>query len=445
MSFNDLSPAYKEMVMKLALTMTKDEIFQRSKNIMRNQTSKSSTKSRDSDAEHSSSSRISSVLRATKKSLSKWGSRSASTGYSIGQVKNDKVDTSLPVRNIKVKSSPTVPTIVKLAPPVGTRSTERKPTPAVEAPPARSVKVPPRLSQYVPTCSDCTYDTENCSHKCYCSVSDYQSQTDYSDAEKCYCSLERVKASGAPVYRIRLDSDTDTSHNSSVNAAQYHGNHSKPSKNRHNYARKTTSLTSWSALSGAESPLTAWRRNTSNLNSVKTATSMTSSASSRLTPANASFIRRKSLSSYLSDTSLDSDVMAMTEPVHRFTPNTKNSFAKQPEILRRKSRSSHLSSETELESMRTTSSGGSSFIRVPPPPPPLGYKSSPESIGSNGYQSYDSTGSSGGRNGRHFSLENLSSARDRRNSNSSSDNSSRANKKVSIFNHPVTIERAMID
>lgn len=436
MSFNDLSPAYKEMVMKLALTMTKDEIFQRSKNIMRNQSSKSSSRSRDSDAEHSSSSRISSVLRATKKSLSKWGSRSASSGYSISSIKSDKIDSMLPVRNTKGKPTPVTPTIVKLTQPTAVRNVKPEPK-EEETPQGRKSKAAPRLS--VPSCSDCTYDTEDYSHKCYCSVSDYQSQTDYSDAEKCYCSLQRVKAGGAPVYRIRLDSDTDTSHNSS-NITQYHMNNSKPSKNRQNYARKTTSLTSWSALSGAESPLTAWRRNTSNLNSIKTAASMTSTTSSRLTPANASFIRRKSLSSYLSDTSLDSDVMAMTEPMHRFTPNTKNSFARQPGILRRKSRSSHLSSETELESMMTTSSGGSSFIRVPPPPPALSYKSSPESIGSTGYQSYDSTGSSGGRNGRHFSLENLSSGRDRRNSNSSSDNSSRANKKVSILNNKQQLE-----
>ena len=39
MSFNDLTPAYKEMLMKLALTLSKDEMFQRSKNIMRHQTS----------------------------------------------------------------------------------------------------------------------------------------------------------------------------------------------------------------------------------------------------------------------------------------------------------------------------------------------------------------------------------------------------------------------
>lgn len=124
MSFNDLSPAYKEMVMKLALTLSKDEIFQRSKNIMRqNPNNKSKSRSSagklvagkssssnvaDSDAEHStSSSRISSVLRATKKSFSKWGSRSASTGYSVTSkedkhepllLKNTRLNVSEPIK-----------------------------------------------------------------------------------------------------------------------------------------------------------------------------------------------------------------------------------------------------------------------------------------------------------------------------------------------------------
>ena len=433
MSFNDLSPTYKEMVMKLAVTMSKDEMFERSQNIMRNQSNNSnnskapSSKARDSDAEHSSSSRISSVLRATKKSFSKWSSRSGN-GYSVA-AKPSKVDISLPIRNIKVKSSATVPTIVKMG---DAKKKDQLKTPL----PTRSSTVSPvnanlkatHPPEYSP-CAECIYDNESCSHKCYCSVSDYQSQTDYSDAEKCYCSLQRVKSSGAPVYQIRLDSDTDTSLNSSVNVAR--SGYNKPSKNRQNYARKTASLTSWSALSGAESPLTAWRRNTSNLhNSINPTMQHSSSGTSsshpqsRLTPANASFIRRKSLSSYLSDTSLDSDVVAMTEPVHRFTPNTKSFFAKQPEILRRKSRSSYLTGETDLESMTTSSS---SFIRAPSQP--LGRKSSPESVG---YQSYDSAGTgSSGKTSRNFSLENLASPnRDRRNSNSSSDNSSRPNKKV---------------
>lgn len=37
MSFNDLKPIYKEFLLKLSLTLTKDELFQKSKNIMRRQ------------------------------------------------------------------------------------------------------------------------------------------------------------------------------------------------------------------------------------------------------------------------------------------------------------------------------------------------------------------------------------------------------------------------
>ncbi|CAD6995515.1 unnamed protein product [Ceratitis capitata] len=40
MSFNDLKPIYKEFLLKLAVTLTKDELFQRSKNIMRRQRKK---------------------------------------------------------------------------------------------------------------------------------------------------------------------------------------------------------------------------------------------------------------------------------------------------------------------------------------------------------------------------------------------------------------------
>lgn len=416
--------------MKLALTMSKDEIFQRSKNIMRNQTAnmdngkaiasnnKSSKSSRDSDTEHSSSSRISSVLRATKKSFSKWSSRSGN-GYTV----SSKMDKQGPqnVQNTKAKIStiqiPTLATLPTL-PTLPTLSIPKTPMPQRMSS-NNSVKPSPEYA-----CPECSYDSESCSHKCYCSMSDYQSQNDFSDGEQCYCSLQRVKPGGTPVYRIRLDTDTDTSQGSSLN--QIKTAYNKPSKNRQNYARKTASLTSWSALSGAESPMTAWRRNTANLQHLHQTTGP--SSSSRLTQANASFMRRKSLSSYLSDTSLDSDVVAMTEPAHKFTSNGKSSFAKQPEILRRKSRSSYLSSETELESVTTSSS---SFVRAPMLP--LGRKPSPPA--SAGYQSYDSIGTaSSGKTSRNYSHENLAPVKARRNSNSSSDNSVKGNKKVITFN-----------
>lgn len=459
MSFNDLTPAYKEMLMKLALTLSKDEMFQRSKNIMRHQTSNlSKTKSksktdmsrnngtnksggRDSDAEHStSSSRISSVLRATKKSFSKWGaSRSASTGYSVSKEEKQASEPQL-IRNIKIKNNE--PSVIAVTPlqsmPVKhfNPKTPLMPRSVVATTKNGHVNKSP---DYIASCSECGYDSESCSHKCYCSLSETQSQdaTDYSDAERCYCSLKRIsKSSGAPVYRIRLDSDdTDTSHDSLPEPTSKHQAHIKPTKNRHNYARKSASMTSWSALSGAESPLTAWRRNTANLQHSAPATTTKASVhapSNRFTPSSASSLRQKSLSSYLSDTSLDSDVVAMTEPAH--PKSTRSSFAKQPEILRRKSRSSYLSSETEMESLTSTSCN--SFVRGPVSLSSQQLrqqrKTSPaESVG---YQSYDSTGSSG-RTSRNFSLENLSSVSEgRRNSNSSSDrslksqNSGRGNK-----------------
>ena len=34
MSFNDIKPVYRELLLKLAMTMSQDEIFERSKSIM---------------------------------------------------------------------------------------------------------------------------------------------------------------------------------------------------------------------------------------------------------------------------------------------------------------------------------------------------------------------------------------------------------------------------
>lgn len=188
MSFNDLSPAYKEMLMKLALTLTKDEMFQRSKNIMRHQQSnnKSASKGRakssslgritemtsNSDAEHStSSSRISSVLRATKKSLSKWGSRSASTGYSVAS-KDDKHAEPLLLKNTRLTPA-SEPIKVSL------------PTPNVKQFVNARTPLPPRSVSAAnnksagdcQSCTECGYDSESCSqHKCYCSYNESQSQ-----------------------------------------------------------------------------------------------------------------------------------------------------------------------------------------------------------------------------------------------------------------------------
>ena len=240
--------------------------------------------------------------------------------------------------------------------------------------------------------------------------------TDCSDGEKCYCSLKRIQKSGVPVYRINLDSDTDTTLTSLDEAKRLY---TKPTKNLQNYARKTGSLTSWSALSRAESPLTAWRKNTADIQNPA------NPSSAHFQKTSAGSMRHKSLSSYLSDTSLDSDIVAMTEPAKKFasTAAARSSFAKQPEILRRKSRSSYQISETDLDSVTTSCN---SFIRGT-----AHTNSRKDRPDSTGYQSYESTSS--GKSSRNHGSENTSSVESRRNSISQSDqlrSSGRANKKV---------------
>merc|ERR1719150_2963668 len=45
-SFNEIKPVYRELLLKLAMTMSKDELFQRSKNIMSAEKKKSAKKSK---------------------------------------------------------------------------------------------------------------------------------------------------------------------------------------------------------------------------------------------------------------------------------------------------------------------------------------------------------------------------------------------------------------
>jgi hypothetical protein len=83
MSFSDMKPAYREMLLKLAFTMSKDEMYQKSKEIMRKHNRKTKGNmgglmgvvghgpANDSDTDASA---ISSVFRATKRSLSKFTS-----------------------------------------------------------------------------------------------------------------------------------------------------------------------------------------------------------------------------------------------------------------------------------------------------------------------------------------------------------------------------------
>lgn len=66
MSFNDLKPIYKEFLLKLAVTLTKDELYQRSKSIMRRQ-KKKKLRRKNSNAQPSKRKRLFIGAKSLKK------------------------------------------------------------------------------------------------------------------------------------------------------------------------------------------------------------------------------------------------------------------------------------------------------------------------------------------------------------------------------------------
>ena len=54
-SFNEIKPVYRELLLKLAMTMSQDEIFQRSKNILSQEKKKKNSSNSSSSSSSSSS------------------------------------------------------------------------------------------------------------------------------------------------------------------------------------------------------------------------------------------------------------------------------------------------------------------------------------------------------------------------------------------------------
>nr|CAD7264097.1 unnamed protein product [Timema shepardi] len=71
MSFNDLKPIYKEFLLKLAVTLTKDELYQRSKSIMRRQKHKMNGSKNSSKAKTNSSTKECGLKHAFRRSILK--------------------------------------------------------------------------------------------------------------------------------------------------------------------------------------------------------------------------------------------------------------------------------------------------------------------------------------------------------------------------------------
>ncbi|XP_043070920.1 uncharacterized protein LOC6567517 isoform X2 [Drosophila grimshawi] len=177
MSFNDLKPIYKEFLLKLAVTLTQDELFQRSKNIMRRQKKKKQKRKTSGNG-------------SQKKPKSMFfGTKSLKKVFQLGQFRSCRGKLAKPART-------------KEPPAIREESNKRRLTPPIViGPPTSQSHSQPRQRNRVATsgsdvsvvrnehalqglnrnsssgyvsCSECSYDSESCTcasaDRCYCSL-----------------------------------------------------------------------------------------------------------------------------------------------------------------------------------------------------------------------------------------------------------------------------------
>jgi len=227
MSFNDLKPSYQDLILKIALTLTQDQLYQKSKQAMKKQQQFHMRKKNGKHANFSggeASDDNSQFLNHILKSFSKITSSKSGTKKQVSK-----------------------------SPSGGFVGGPHKPTCYPLPPPKKVIlKKPKEEDPFMSFCSGCM--CEKCSEKCYCSLPSKHNvkingviplpsvsvscsavtpipgqiqgkcgdkprklcgyDTDScAESEKCYCSLQRVKSNGLKIYNINLDtetSDTDT-------------------------------------------------------------------------------------------------------------------------------------------------------------------------------------------------------------------------------------------
>ncbi|XP_052858492.1 uncharacterized protein LOC128266190 isoform X3 [Drosophila gunungcola] len=176
MSFNDLKPIYKEFLLKLAVTLTQDELFQRSKNIMRRQKKKKQK-------------RRPSVNGSQKKSKSSFfGTKSLKKVFQLGQFRSCRGKLSKPTAKAKEATLDSQgkrrisPPII-IGPPITHCHAQQQHQRNRAATSGSDVSVVRNehtqglnrnsSSGYV-SCSECSYDSESCAcasaDRCYCSL-----------------------------------------------------------------------------------------------------------------------------------------------------------------------------------------------------------------------------------------------------------------------------------
>ncbi|CAL4066528.1 unnamed protein product [Meganyctiphanes norvegica] len=340
MSFSEMDPNQREMLLKLALNLSKDEIYQRSKNIMKQQKKSGSMLSlKETDSEGST---ISSVLKATKRSFSRLGSRASSVQSSYNKDKSQFRKNSTNKNNFISNQISTDNDFTYLS--EGSEGRHEYQHKAENAQKKQIPKTPmPKRSlsrtEGYTSCSECGYESE-CSSKCYCSLPrqdpefttlqqvhtqpktlDRKNSPCFCDtescaeSEKCYCSFKRIKNNGVKMYEIDLDSESDTNTDVTVHSVGHYkkgyGSHSNLSEIGSNHAG-------------------SWKR-------------LTDGSSS-------SAVRQRSSSSYLTE--------------HSKARSAGTVFSMHPDVIRQKSLSSSLSTDSDISVPRRSSersSGGSGY------------------------------------------------------------------------------------
>ncbi|XP_037952010.1 uncharacterized protein LOC119682600 [Teleopsis dalmanni] len=174
MSFNNLKPIYKEFLLKLAVTLTKDELFQRSKNIMKRQKKKKLKKKTSSIGSQ----------KPTKTII--FGSKSLKKVFQLGQFRSCRGKPPKPPRHKEKEYKRKSGLPPNIGPPVPissmqqhqTRQRSRVATSGSDVSGAHNENTFRGINRnsssgYV-SCSECSYDSEACTCK---------------SADRCYCSL----------------------------------------------------------------------------------------------------------------------------------------------------------------------------------------------------------------------------------------------------------------
>ena len=322
-SFNEIKPVYRELLLKLAMTMSQDELFQRSKNIMSAEKKKTNNTTKKKEKSNKKSYPVSASEQST---LSSFLKLTFSSNKNNG-VNADKSSTFTKDNSKKTISKTDISGPMPIHPPPSldrkTPKTTRKatsPLPPTPSPP-HSTKIHPNTKTKkppIPT-DDFIDDAYVSCSECYESVCNYSSCSEHGaphkkipppkgyqanhvikaqvhhshvaahendsihdcdtdsciSSEKCYCSLRkdpRSTSTTTPKLRPKLapipsDSDggnsccgnhftTSEMSDSATDTTCYSVRHVPVSKHNHSMHL---------SLSGAETPQTAWRRNSKSI------------------------------------------------------------------------------------------------------------------------------------------------------------------------------------